>query len=812
MKKLKLILSLFFIALLSLQAQDYKGSDTREFDLLHTKLDLIPNFQEKSIEARATLTLRPFFYEQDELVLDAKGLIIKELSLNGIKKDNYTHQEYKLNVPLGQKFTRNDTITLSINYRVEKGRVKELPQQGFHFTTKSTQLWTEGETSYNSCWFPTIDQPNEKHTQSISLTVADSITTLSNGLLVKSESLSNGLRKDTWLQEKPHAVYLTMVAAGIFEKVVDDSFDRFEVSYYVEPQFKNDAKDIFGNTPEMITYFETLLQSPYPWAKYSQIAVKEYISGAMENTSATVHGSRIQKNRPQLIDNNSDGIIAHELFHHWFGNLVTCESWANLALNEGFADYSEYLWTANKYGKEEAQWLQITARNNYFKEAAESKKELIRYNFKAEEDLFDSHTYEKGGRVLHMLRRLIGDDAFFQGLHLYLKKHAFNTVEIHDLRQSMEEVTGMDLNWFFSQWFLTKGHPDLFVEHTIENGTLNLYVEQTQEGAAENPFQFPMEVLIGSGTEATISTFWVDELDEEFEIKLEDSLSYIFIDPNANLLAQVDHDKTNQLLFDQFYNSEYLSPRLAAFEALTYVEDDGDGIFVNPVQDEKVRKLVLTALEDSVWQIRDLAVQKLFDYDGEDFLEVEKSLQSLIRTDPKSQVRSSAILAMKNFLNPQNDLLFRNALNDPTYLVQGAALSSILASNPPDADSLVSRFKNVNDAAIFGSIADFIAEAGDPSDLDWFIKRLSNFDDMALYQVFGTFGSYLVQTDKETQLKAIPFLSDTGIEHSNWVIRFQAGQGLMLISDQPEALEALDMVKSLEKDEKALKLYEQFGF
>jgi aminopeptidase N len=646
----KIIICLL-ISLSSFAQLNYNGSKPRVFDLIKTELDLTPNWEKAQMNGKAHLELSPFFYPQSAVILDAKGFEIIGIKLNGNTWDNFTYDGVKLNIELDKTYEKTEKISLEINYVAKPNELTEIeglshPElKGLYFVKAENpidrQLWTEGETEYNSSWFPTIDSPNEKHIQTIHLTVDSIYTTLSNGLLTKSENLPQGKRKDTWEQDKPHSVYLTMIAAGNFTKVIDTTFNDFEVSYYVEPTFASDAIAIFGHTPEMIRLFETQLGVKYPWQKYAQITVKEYISGAMENTSATILGAGVQKTKAQLIDTNEDAIIAHELFHHWFGDLVTCESWANLSLNEGFADYSEQLWAEHKYGKPEGEFTAITGRNQYFLEAAEREKEVIRYGYEDKEDMFDSHTYAKGGRIIHMLRRLVGEEAFWNGLNLYLSKHAYQTVEIHDLRLAMEEVTGLDLNWFFNQWFLGAGHPDLFVEHKIENGQLSLYVEQSQiKNEDDEPFQFPLEVLIGTKTGEFTKTFWVDESEEYFDLRLDDSLKYIVIDPSASLLARVDHVKSDELLFAQLNIKNSVSARMEAFDLLTYTPDDGDGIILNPIYKKPIRDMVLKTTEDAFWRLRDRAVQKLFDYDGEDFLTVEKQLQSVIKTDKKSQVRA----------------------------------------------------------------------------------------------------------------------------------------------------------------------------
>lgn len=323
---------------------------------------------------------------------------------------------------------------------------------------KHQEIWTQGETEASSVWFPTIDNPVEKTTQEIYITVQNKFQTLSNGYLASSKYLDNNMRVDHWVMDKPHAPYLFMMAIGEYSIVQDKWIKKdsteLEVNYYVEKKYEPHAKAIFGETPNMLSYFSNLLGVEYPWVKYSQVVVRDFVSGAMENTTATIHGDFLYKTTRELIDGGNEAIIAHELFHHWFGNLVTCESWANLPLNESFANYSQYLWDEHKYGRMEADMNAFEEMEGYFLSAQQGGHvDMIRYDYKNKEDMFDGHSYNKGGRILHMLRTYVGDKAFFASLNDYLTTNAYKTVELANLRLSFEKITGEDLNWFFNQWF-----------------------------------------------------------------------------------------------------------------------------------------------------------------------------------------------------------------------------------------------------------------------------------------------------------------------------------------------------------------------
>jgi hypothetical protein len=331
--------------------------------------------------------------------------------------------------------------------------------------TKPTQMWTQGEPQSNCHWFPTLDAPNQKHTQRISITFPGNMQSLSNGELKSSVDMygNNGihLRTDVWVQNKPHAPYLTMLAVGNWVRVKDSlpwpidpnlrKKETLPIEYLVEPQFKDDAKMIFGNTPEMIQFFSQYTGVKYPWDKYSQVVVRDFVSGAMENTSATVHMEQLQHDKYDHIDDTYEDYISHELFHQWFGNYVTAENWSDLTLNESFATYGEYLWREHKNGASNAnQWLYSTEKSIY---NISNYNPLLNHHYLNINQQFDGVRYQKGACILHLLRQFIGDDAFRTSMKRYLETFAFKSAEVDDWRQIIEEVTGMDMKPFFNVWY-----------------------------------------------------------------------------------------------------------------------------------------------------------------------------------------------------------------------------------------------------------------------------------------------------------------------------------------------------------------------
>ncbi|MEM8909604.1 MAG: M1 family metallopeptidase, partial [Bacteroidota bacterium] len=439
----------------------YAPSFTLDNDLLHTILDLRFNWAEELVYGKATLKLQPWFYPTNQVRLDAKDFDFHSITLVGEQEQlKYDYDGSQIIIYLGKTFTRTEQYELLIDYTARPSRMGGqggsaaiTSDQGLFFINpkgeepdKPTQIWTLGETEWNSRWFPTIDKPNERCTQEMYLTVEDKYQTLSNGLMLSSTKNADGTRTDYYKMDQPHAPYLFMITIGEFA-VEKESWEGIPLEYYVEHDYKESAKNIFAHTPEMLTFFSKITGVKFPWPKYSQVVVRDFVSGAMENTTGVTFGDFVQKTNRELIDNHNDGIVAHELFHHWFGDYVTCESWSNLTMNEGFANYSEYLWFEHKYGVDDADRHRQSEMRGYLESTATGGAHpLIHFGVADKEDMFDAHSYNKGGLVLHMLRNYIGDDAFFATLEKYLKDNAYAAVEAHDLRLVTEEVCGQDFN------------------------------------------------------------------------------------------------------------------------------------------------------------------------------------------------------------------------------------------------------------------------------------------------------------------------------------------------------------------------------
>ncbi len=741
---------------------NYNQAAKREFDLIHTSLDLRFDWTNEHVLGRAELFLKPYFYPKQLLILDAKGFDILSITTFAGKDLEYGYDGKKLNVILDKMYTRQEEVRLIIDYIAKPsegpvgGSEAITSDKGLFFINprneeadKPQQIWTQGETEHNSKWFPTIDKPNENTTQEIKLTVEDRFVTLSNGIMVSSVNHADGKRTDHWKMDDPHAPYLFMIAVGEYA-IVKESWNGKELAYYVEKEYEPYAKQIFAHTPEMLTFFSELLDYPYPWDKYSQIITRDYVSGAMENTTAVIFGEFVQKTDRELIDNDNDYIVAHELIHHWFGDLVTCESWSNLTLNEGFANYSEYLWEEYKYGLQEAGYLRMNEKLGYLNSIQQSGTHpLIHYGYNDKEEMFDGHSYNKGGLVLHMLRHYMGDEAFYASLNRYLTDNAYTAVEADELRMAFEDTSGEDLNWFFDQWFHTAGHPELEISYSYDTTAAEVVVavSQVQDPELSTPiFQLPVTLSIYNkdGKESLFDT-WINKRDQELRLPYGEIPSLVTFDHNDLLLFTKKEDKSVNEYANQYEWSEVFIHR---FEAIENLAAKGEG-------QETMKK----ALLDEHHSIRVKAIQNL-DLQGDK--QVIEILASMITEDEHSAVRAAAIKKLSD--DPSIDLspMIENVFDqEKSYVVLGAALDGLLSIDQDKALEKANLLKNEKNANILAAVAEIYSFSGDPTYIPFFEEKLTN---ISLYQVFDFYESYFhllkdqpldLITEKVVDLKSI---------------------------------------------------------
>jgi len=738
----------------------YRGSATRYHDLIHTKLEVAFDWDKQHVLGKAELTLKPLFYETAELVLDAKIFDFHSITMNG-KKLEYSYDQNQVTIELDRIYKRTESYTIEIDYTAKPsegpsgGSQAISSDKGLFFINptkknkvKPQQIWTQGETENSSRWFPTIDKPNERCSQEVQITVQDRFKTLSNGLLISSEKNNDGTRTDVWKQEKPHAPYLFMIGVGEYAVVKGQWKDK-ELLYYVEPEYEAYAEKIFNHTPEMLSFFSEKLGYEYPWDKYAQIVCRDYVSGAMENTGAVVFGDFVQRTERELLDGNNDDIVAHEMIHHWFGDLVTCESWANLTLNEGFATYGEYLWQEYKYGHEAAERKRIEDLNGYIMTADRGgTHDLIDFEYEDKEDMFDGHSYNKGGLIVHMLRNLVGDDAFFASIQRYLTTHEYTDVESHELRLAFEDVTGQDLNWFFNQWFFGKGHPILDVDYNIDasDKKVVINVSQMQDPEDNVPvFKLPMKTaLYYPSGKVEMHDLVIDKRDQEFEI--------FFTGPEVPVVAVLDatHDilstrrenRSNQDYVNLFELSDEYEDK---FVALSKLKGKAAGY-----------DITRAAIKSPSVEMRLIATNSLDQRRDSDVL------KKLSLSDADSKIRVTALKKLKDY-----DTALSVLENDQSYRVIGQALDIVNRANHDEGIRQAEKLTQSYHRPLIGAIGDILSDSKDVKYLDYFEE---NIHSVTMYAFFNFMSQYtrlakLAEPDRMVQTALV--LKHEASEESN---------------------------------------------
>ena len=731
----------------------YQIPPPKEIDIHHIELDLKFNWETEQVIGVATLDMSAYNTAQFEIKLNARGFEIRDITYilpDTVYAPDFSYDVSTLVIQPRRPLEKGDTHSVRIKYVATPGELDAgsgtaiTSNQGLYFINpmgevqgKPQQIWTQGEPECNSAWFPSVDYPHEKFTQDIFLTVKSEYHTISNGKLIYSEVHPDGTRTDYWKQALPHANYLVMLAIGEFS-LVKDSWREKDVWYYLDPEYAPSAKSIFGNTPEMLEFYSTILDYAYPWDKYHQVVVKDFVSGAMENTSAVIHGDFVQLTDRELLDESHEDVIAHELFHHWFGDLVTCESWSQLTLNEGFATYGEYLWKEHKYGLEAARYHFQADLKAYLSEASYSPKSLIRNHYNSPDDIFDSHTYQKGGRVLHLLRLELGDSIFFQALNHYLVQNEFQSVELDDFRRSVEHVSGRSMRWFFDQWFEQEGHPQVAVFCTQSENRVEVVFAQNQPETWQTfLMHIPVEVYDKNGV-SRILTFWLDQRLDTFSIELEPNELWYSVDPHGDLLWEFEETKPLDVWKQQLVSGPSFILKERALIHL--LESDKEFAIAQGAR----------LLDDPFWLTRSYGLNLISL--GHTWNESVKAV--LIETtqlDNNSGVRAAAYSALDSLSGGHENfnILYAYGLKDSSYSVIRTCLSILLNRDPCYAQEHVKSLEEEKRGGIPSWVSRVYASCPNVSQLQFFQRAYNESTGFDLFLIGNDFTTFAQNLNSE---------------------------------------------------------------
>lgn len=742
----------------------YRAEAERNYDLIHTRLDLAFDWEKEYVLGEAYIDLTAYYYPIHKVVLDAVNFDIHAVKLsNADGKDiDYEYDGEKLTLLLKDELKRTEEIRVYIDYTAKpseadiSGSAAISSNKGLFFINaqgndpnKPKQIWTQGEPESNSRWFPTFDNPNERMTQEMYITVADKYEILTNGTQQNVQVNDNGTRTEYWkfMTGEGHAPYLFMLAIGDYA-VVEDTWNGIPIQYYVEKEYKEDAALIFNHTKEMLTFFSDILDYPYPWDKFSQVVVRDYVSGAMENTTAVVFGEFVQKHADELITSPNDRIVAHEMFHHWFGDLVTTESWANIVLNEGFANYSEYLWKEYKYGSDNAEIHEAGELKGYLQAESRSDRPVVYYQYSTIMSMFDAHAYNKGGLILNMLRNYLGDELFFDALHYYLTTNVYTATEIADLRLAFEEVSGQDLHWFFNQWYHTPGYPVLKVDDTFNSDSmlLSIHVEQVQDPEKSKAiFKLPTTVAVYySPTDVEHYNLNLIERDQTITLPLTRVPRLVLLDPERTLLALINNERTAEELALLVRISPNTYYKIQAFNDLQYKDN------------EAFRNLRKDFLHSDSWYIRRAALRKMDYTDNTAAIIRETALN-----DSRAEIR---ILALEKLGRSSDTILVPVLMNviDTAFALeeQLTALEALYKLNEELALKIAEKYQDQSSSLVNATLSTIYSQEKDPQYLPFFRKEIASASGYGIMGMMVNFSELVALTDVEKVIENIDFLAD----------------------------------------------------
>jgi aminopeptidase N len=664
--------------------RDPGEAPNRTYDVLHYKIEVTLHEKTKSLDGRVSTTLVPLLPDLNAVTFNAGQMSIKSVSTSKGTSLKFSSTPWTLTINLDKSYSYRDTLVLITEYSCT-------PKEGLTFNntdgalpTKRAQIWSQGEDTTNHFWFPCYDFPNDKSTSEVIGTVNSKYSFLSNGkLLSVKENKQQGTKTYHWRENKPHSSYLIMIAAGEFA-ILRDSAGKLPLEYYVYPDDTTNARESFKVTPSMIEFFNKATGFPYPWEKYAQIILQDHFGG-MENTSATTLSDTwaVPDARARL-DNSPSSLIAHELAHQWWGDVVTCKDFRHMWLNESFASYYDPLYFEFTLGRDEFDYTMYeNQRAGIRVDTTRGRKPIVSI------DSYGENIYPRGSSVLHMLRFILGDDLYHRAIRHYITKHQFQPVETNDLKVAIEEETGQNLQWFFDEWVYRAGHPIFDVSYRWDESTkqVALSVKQTQvTDSLTGIFRMPVDVEITTRSGVTTHRIGILTQDSTYLLSSNDKPLLVIFDKGNWLLKQLRFAKPFEEWKYQAMSARNPVDRYLAVVELSRMPSGGD---VVSVLEDRIRN-------DKFWAVRREAVLRAAQLAG-----TSDSLKSLLKpalivaaNDEKPQVRSNAISALRSFRSSDVAAVMNSALSDSSYSVLTSALYGLAKVDSTHALGVVKQYLN----------------------------------------------------------------------------------------------------------------------
>ncbi len=677
----------------------------RNYDTQHIKLDLRFDWEREQALGTATITFTPLTTNLQSVEFDAANMTFSSVKLASgtpLKFEADAPKE-KLRVVMDRTYQPTDVLTIVIAYNtngVSKdtgiggfGRgltfIKPMPDD----PTRPKQIWSQGETEYNHYWFPCYDHPNDFATTEMIATVEKPMMVISNGKLLETKSNKDGTRTYHWKMEQPHASYLTSIVVGEYA-AVEGSYAGIPVITYVYPNELEEGKVTAERLPEMVKFFSEKTGVKYPYAKYAQTMTRDF-GGGMENITATTQTDNMIHDARTTLDRDWDGLQAHELAHQWFGDYVTTRTWADIWLNESFATYFQAMWDEHRLGRDEFLYRDVKSNQDaYFGSWRQGvRRPIVTANYANNDALFDNYAYPRGGAVLHMLRRYLGEDNWWRSIKHYLTKYAHQPVQTEQFRIAIEETTGQPMDWFFEQWLYKMGHPVFNVtrsyDATTKQLTLKVRQEQKPDSTSGYPqvefFRAPVEVEIETAGNKRIERLMVEPREEQtFTFTVDSTPLLVNFDYGSTLIKELKFDKPTDELVYQLTRDEDVTGRLWALGQLTNRLNEKS---VAAAERQKIAAALGASLgNDRFWGVRSDVATAI---GGLPDTEVRTALLAATK-DKDARVRTSAVTSLGKSKDPLLASVYLPLLNDQSYAtIRAAALALGDAKDKAAYDALV---------------------------------------------------------------------------------------------------------------------------
>jgi aminopeptidase N len=659
----------------------------RDYDLQHSRIALRFDLEQKKVIGDVTHTLAILRDGTAKVAFDSVGLTIQSVTVNKAPA-KFESTASKLIVPLPAAAHSGEKVDVNIRYegKPAKGLYFILPDKDY--PNRPKQIWTQGESEDTRYYLPIYDYPNDRLTTETILTVPASWITVANGKLINVTKAGDDMKTWTWRESLPSSTYLITVVAGEFDEV-KQAWHGLPVTYYAPKGRGDRLLPNYERTPAMMEVFSKKLGVDYAWEKYAQVMVDDFVAGGMENTSATTNTSSSLRNAKLIPEfpGDEDQLISHELAHQWFGDLVTCNDWGNIWLNEGFATFFEMVWSESHYPKDQADYERWTAVQEWLGQSGLYAKPVVRHDFDDSSE-FDDNAYGKGGLALYMLRQQIGEDVFYRGLRHYLEVYRGENVVTADLIKSIEEANHINVQQFFDEWIYGAGAPKFEVGYTYEDGKhqIALTVKQTQrvEGHV-GVFHVPVDVEITTASGAKSHKIAVSKGAETFLLPSDSAPLMVLFDKGGQILKLGEFHKEKKEWLYQLKNASELADRAEAVQALAKFKND----------DEVVAALGSALNTDKAWGLRDIAADALGRIGN---AAAGKQLLDALDSNQQPYVRKNIAAALGNIKDEPKivEKLSAVARDDASFRARANALQSLGKLKAPNALALLTAAVNAD--------------------------------------------------------------------------------------------------------------------